>query len=277
MKQLVSNIRSFVSDRVMIIRVNVVNSFREETAFWTNNWGNVISTTLYTATNIAFINILYANVKTIAGYSYQEMLLFFLVGQITFYTTWAVSALNARDLIRDVNRGNLDLLLVKPVPSLFMVSLKRISIVSTVRDSLPTLLAILYILDWSAISPLVSSRSVVASVLIWVCGLFCVHVYQLLLVLPAFKFGEAGELFSLVWTIDDFGRIPFEGFGRTIRFFIGIILPVVIATGFTVSVFLGKSNPVVLFSVAIGITMLAMTVRHRSWKWALKQYTSASS
>src|SRR3990167_9318864 len=113
-----SEFNQAISDRAAILKVGIVYTFQQETAYWTNNWANLLSPFFYTLSMVLFIDVIYANVDLVAGYTRNQMLLFLFNGQIAFYTGWLFHK-NLQELIVSVNKGSLDLLLVKPMPSLF--------------------------------------------------------------------------------------------------------------------------------------------------------------
>ncbi len=106
-----------VTLRFTLFWASVVFTFQKETVYFINNWASLLSTTFYTLSMLLFIHILYGNVKMIAGYTKNDMLLFFLIGQIAYYITANISFEVMDDLIISVNRGDLDLILTKPIPS----------------------------------------------------------------------------------------------------------------------------------------------------------------
>lgn len=273
-----SEFKEFIKERVILLKANTVFTFQKETAYWADNWGSVLSTTLYTLSMLVFINVLYSNVQTIVGYTKNDMLLFFLMGQIAFYTTWAISAQNMQEFIQDVNRGDLDLILTKPFPALFYITFKRVRLFSNLfRDGIPPTLAIIIAIDWSQFH-FGFLNIIVATVLI-VLGQICMHVLQFVSVIPVIWLGESKSILKLFFDIDTYaGRlIPLEGFGSYFRIIFGVFIPVMIASSFPTSVLLNKSNPLYLLGWGVLVTLTALYVRTVAWRLAIRNYTSASS
>lgn len=273
-----SEFKESFTDRFELLKANTIFTFQKETAYWADNWASVLSTTFYTVAMLIFINVLYANVTTIVGYNKNDMLLFFLIGQMTFYTTWAISAQNMQEFILDVNRGDLDMILTKPLPALFYITFKRIRLFSNIfRDGIPPTLAIIFAIDWSSLH--FSMFNVIVAVVIFFLGQICLHVLQFMSVVPVIWFGESISIFKLAFDIENYaGRfIPLEGFNNYFRLIFGALIPVMISTSFTTSVLLNKSEPVFLLVWAIVVTVLALIVRGWMWNLAIRNYTSASS
>jgi len=242
------------SKRLSILVATTKFTYQIETAFRTNNWANVLSTCFYTLSQILFINVLYVNVKLIAGYSKDEMLLFMFIGQVGYYISWLFHA-NLLELIQDVNKGTLDTLLIKPVPSLFYITFKKIRLFSVVRDCLPPL------------------------IVLGLLGITCAHIVHLLSALPVFWLGESESILNLSQEFEyNIGKvIPFEGFGNNFKLVFTTIVPVMISAGVATSVILMKLPIFPTLIWVVIITILALIVRQWIWKFALRTYTSASS
>jgi ABC-2 type transport system permease protein len=269
--------KNFILDRWNLLKAAFVFTFQKETAYWANNWGSVLSTTFYTLAMLVFINVLYAKVKLVAGYDKNDMLLFFLVGQAAFYTNYGLSVLNLQDFIQEVNRGDLDLILTKPLPALFYITFKRIRVFSVLRDGIPPTLAIIFSINWSVFHP--SFLTLFEGFVVFICGLIALHSLEFLAMLPVFWLGESKSILKGVLDLygNTGGMLPLEGFGQQMRLTLTSILPVLIPTGFTTSVLLGKSEvlPLLLWSLLIaGIGILTINLM---WNVAIRNYTSASS
>ncbi len=264
------------SKRLSILVATTKFTYQIETAFRTNNWANVLSTCFYTLSQILFINVLYVNVKLIAGYSKDEMLLFMFIGQVGYYISWLFHA-NLLELIQDVNKGTLDTLLIKPVPSLFYITFKKIRLFSVVRDCLPPLIVLGLFINWSKLS--LSPTSFLAGFIITLLGITCAHIVHLLSALPVFWLGESESILNLSQEFEyNIGKvIPFEGFGNNFKLVFTTIVPVMISAGVATSVILMKLPIFPTLIWVVIITILALIVRQWIWKFALRTYTSASS
>jgi ABC-type uncharacterized transport system permease subunit len=273
-----SEYKEFIRERLGLLKANTLFSFQKDTAYWADNWGSVLSTTFYTLSMLVFINVLYSNVQIIVGYTKNDMLLFFLMGQIAFYTTWAISAQNMQEFVQDVNRGDLDLILTKPFPALFYITFKRVRLFSNLfRDGIPPSLAIVIAIDWSQFH--FSLVTVGVAAVLVLCGQICMHVLQFISVIPVIWLGESRSIFKLFFDIDTYAGklIPLEGFNGYFRMVFGVLIPVMISASFPTSVLLNKSDPILLLVWAIIVTSAALYIRNWVWQIAIRNYTSASS
>jgi ABC-2 type transport system permease protein len=272
-----SEFKSDILQRLDIFRASSLFAFRKEIAYSGNNWARIISTTAYTLSMLLFVNIIFANTKEIAGYTHNEMLLYFFMGQLTYYTNWSFSMINLYELISDVNRGNLDMVLMKPVPALFYLTTRNLGGFNMVADGLPPTLAIIFAINWPDLG--LNPTNVIYGIFIFIFGSIALHVFQFLSALPVFWLGESENIVDLAGFIGagSGSMIPFEGFARPFQIVFGTVVPVLIATAFSSSAILGKTNAQFLFFWAFIIALLAVIIRNFAWKLAIKNYTSAQS
>lgn len=83
-----SEFRNSLKINFKLFFANTIYTFQQETAYWTNNWANIISAGFFMISAIMFVDIIYTNVDTVASYTKDEMLFFTLVGEITFFISW---------------------------------------------------------------------------------------------------------------------------------------------------------------------------------------------
>ena len=263
-------------DRLNILLANIQYTFRQETAHWANNWGNIFSTIFYTVSQILFIEVLFSNVKDIAGYSRDQLLLFMFIGQVGFYVSWVIHG-NLDELIVAVNKGSLDALLIRPVPALFYITFKKVKIFSMLRDCIPSMVILGLVINWSSLN--LNLANFAAGLAIALMGIVCTHVMHLLATLPVFWLGESSSILELSENIEyNIGKvIPLEGFGKNFKIIFSTIIPVLISAGISTSVALGKSNALTFLGAVFLVTVLALFVRQYAWNKAIMVYTSASS
>ena len=272
-----SEFKESIRERWELLKANTVFTAQRELAYAGNNWTNFLATFMYTLAALLFIKVIYSNVQSVAGYSYNQMLFYFFVYQMTYYTNFLLSYNSLDDLIPDINNGNMDMILVKPVPSLYFIMTRSISVVSVVTKAIPPMLAIILSVQWSSLR--FSAEEIIIGIIVWIMGLIAIHVIQLLGTIPAFWFGESDNILDLAnGTLQASNTlIPLQGYSPNLQKLLGTVMPMLIATAFTVSILLGKSNPIFLLVWAVIVGVISLIVRDIAWKAALKHYTSASS
>lgn len=271
MKQQVFN---YFKIRARVLGINIANTFNLETAYPAENWANIFSTLLYTASYILFLNIIFGNVKSLAGYSLNDMLFFSLIGQASFHMLYTWSFDNMENLIESVHQGEMDLLLTKPLPTLFYVSTRQFSLVRLVRDAFLPMAMISLLINWPALD--LSFGRILAGLVIFICGQWAMHVLQFLLVLPAFWNGQSQALLRICYVFTN-PDIPLQGLTKFWRVLLTTVLPISLPVAASVSVMLGRSNASFMVSWSLILTATATLVRFLAWRKALGAYNSASS
>lgn len=261
--------------RLQIIKTNIINTFQHETAYFAENWSNLLSTLFYTLTLIFFINVLYSNINTLAGYTKNEMMFVVFIGQLSFFGGWGIFSGNFDVLNEDIRMGTLDFVLIKPVPSLFFVSFRWIPTVTMLRDCVPPLLMIMYSIDWGALAP--NGTNLLWGAFIFICGQIIWYCVQFLLLVPAFWLGNASAIYSISYTLSETHNLPLEGYSRNIRMFFTMILPIIVAAALSASVMLGKSSGPFMATQSLVVAIIFIIIVNVLWKVALRNYTSASS
>jgi len=268
-----------IRERFVILKANFLYSLYQDLAYRFNNWGNIISATTYSLITLVFVNIIYSNTKSIAGYSKDEILFMMLISQISFLLTWIFSMNNIQDLIGSVNSGELDLVLTKPVPSLFYVTFKNINAYNAIRDYLLGGFAMALAIQWTNIH--ITPLSFILGIIILICGFISSHVVHFIAALPVFWLGESSSILDLFFYIDyDFVHgLPYEGFkfNRFLQVFLSTVIPFLLASGLSTSVMLGKSNTSTSVILSMLVCIVALKIKSLLWNIAIKNYTSASS
>ena len=257
-----------------LLYINIVNTWQTDTAYFAHGWGNVLSTVAFTITYLVFISVLFANVRTLAGFTRDQMLFLLLVVQVNFYLMWAWAYNNAQRLVDDVNRGNFDLLLTKPLPALFYSSIRNISLLQFVRDGLPAILFVVFSIHWGllAFQPL----AMLAGVALIVAGQIATQSFLLLLALPVFWFGQSNDLLNLGYPLMD-ADMPYAGVQPNLRVVLTLFIPSLTMASLPAAVMLGKFDILTGLGFGLGAAALLSILKVLIWKSALRHYTSASS
>ncbi|MBI2103487.1 ABC-2 family transporter protein [Candidatus Woesebacteria bacterium] len=272
-----SESKEALSIRWRIIKANTKYSISESLAYTGNNWGSLASTIIFMITFLIFISAIYGNVKSIAGYSYSEMLIFVLVAQINFYLTWGFSIPNVVKLGEGVKTGELDLYLTKPIPHLWFVTFRKIDLVLLFSNATPSLIPLVYLLIKN-FDLHITLYNILSGIAIIILGQIFLHCFQFILLLGAFWAGEARGFELLMYQLGNYNEpIPFEGYPVNLRYLGFILLPVILHTALSTSFLLGKTTSIELFLLGVGATILALIAKNFVWRLALRQYSSASS
>lgn len=263
--------------RWKILKVNTAFSFKESVAYSMNNWGGLASTVVYMITYLVFLSAIFGRVKTIAGYTYSEILLFTLVSQFNFYLSWIWSITNISRLGESVKSGGLDLILTKPIPALWYVTFSKVNLFMLLFEMWPAMLPLFYLIVKNH-DFVVQTSGLFWGIIIFICGHIAIHCMQFIFGLAAFWVGEYRSMNSLSYQIAFFGdSVPIEGYPKWFLTMGVSIFPFLLHTALTTSFILGKTVDLrwVIWSVLVMVIFLV--IKKKMWEKALKAYSSASS
>jgi len=266
---------NFLKERIKLLKLNTVNSYRIQTAYFSENWFGLGSTFFYSISMYLFIKIIYSNVSQFAGYSENEMLFLLLITQFNYYVDWVWSTNNISKLMDSVYAGELDLILSKPIPSLFFLTFRDISLINRLKDGVPNIILISLLIDWNQFS--FDLTKVLAGVTIFICGQISWHCFSFLFALPVFKLGKNKQIYETSIALGNTNSIPYEGFNDLFKFIFTIVIPSLITPQIFVSVVLGKTDFTNITLTCVGVAIMFLLFKEIGWRWALKNYTSATS
>lgn len=206
-----------------------------------------------------------------AGWSWQEAML--VVGMFTLLQGIANTFLspNLNRIVRQVQDGTLDFVLLKPISSQFWLSARMIS-----PWGLPDIMLgflILFYMGWQLnVSPLRYGVSLVP------LGFGIAILYSLWFILGATSIWFV-KIYNVTEVLRGFleaGRYPIVAYPAIYRFFFTFVVPVIFLTTIPAESLLGRSPLGWVFGAGcLAIALLILS--NRVWRFALRFYTSASS
>lgn len=221
---------------------------------------------------IIVIETIYTHTDSFAGWPRGELYMMYGL----FLITWKLHNMLFRnnlitipDIVTD---GNLDIILTKPVSSLFYVSLRQFNIKAAINTLYP-IGVITYGINLSGLT--LTVPNVLITVWLVICGVIIIYGSLLMLETLAFWFmrmSNAYELFSHVFRVS---RFPIEIYGK-FKYVLYTVIPLALLGWFPARAFMGELEMRwVAYSTAMALLFLFLGIRF--WFFGLKRYSSASS
>lgn len=228
---------------------------------------------VYYAVNLTFFTVLYAQTPLLAGWNLDQIYLFvcaFLLADALFM---AVFSNNLWWIPQLVNRGDLDYYLVRPVSTLFFVSLRDFAVSSFLNVVMAAGLVVWAL--WRYPEPL-GVGQVAAYLLLIVVGTLLTYLMRLMFLLPVFWTHSGHGLLQISWSLAQLGERPVKIYSPWLRWLQLTLIPV----GFVASVpsealFEGLSPRLALHTLLVTVGLFALVVA--LWRRGLESYASASS
>lgn len=215
--------------------------------------------------------LFYRRDYTFQGWNWEEALV--VLGIFTllqgFSSTFLVPNLNR--IVKHVQNGTLDFILLKPISSQFWLSTRTIS-----PWGLPDLIFAVILISYAGRRLDLSFHNYFLSVLPLFCGLVSLYSLWFMLGATSIWFVKIYNVTEVLRGLLEAGRFPIVAYPVAYRFFFTFVVPVAFLTTIPAEAMLGRSQGVWL----IGSSILAIGLVCASalfWRFALRFYTSASS
>lgn len=218
-----------------------------------------------------FIVVLLNNTKSLAGYTLDQTILFFLSFNIIDNT--------AQLLFREVYRfrpaiisGNFDFYLLKPINPLFRSLMAGPDLLDFVM-MIPLLSATTYFI--SRVN-FMDSISLLIYLLLLITGFVIALSFHILVLCLAIMTTEIDQALWIYRDVTGLGRMPIDIYKEPIRGFLTFVIPVGIMMSFPVKSLLGLlSIGYILYALIFSVLLFLLSLK--VWKYSLTKYSSASS
>jgi ABC-2 type transport system permease protein len=215
--------------------------------------------------------VVYRFAGEIAGWTAAEALL--LLGVFwCFDGVWTMLFTSSLTRLATlIQQGDLDLVLVRPASSQFLVSCRLVNVFELFKVA-AGVVVVLYASAPAGVAW--SLGGTAAAVILGACGLALLYALRFCLVTCTFWAMKVSELYTLLSTIHSAARFPVQYFGRPARDVLTYVIPVAFATTFPAQALLGEADPR-LVPAGIILAAAALLASNRFWRVALRHYASA--
>jgi ABC-2 type transport system permease protein len=232
-----------------------------------------ISNCVWAVVGLALASFVFGNVRTVAGWDLDRMIVltgtFQLVVSITNFFFYA----NMVKLSELVNQGDLDFILMKPLSSQFLVSMRYVTF-----SELPAVpVAVAYVLEGARRLGLTPGWSEIGSYLgLILAGVLSAYALWFMSVTLALWTGRINNIAFLVMPIMDLGRVPTDVFRGLFRPLFTFVIPIAFVATVPTRALLGVLDVSLALYAAV-LTPLLLLASNRFWHFSLRHYASASS
>lgn len=248
-------------------------SFSRALEFRLDFWFRIFMDVIYYVINIAFFKIIYNHTGILGGWNEQQVMVFvgtYLVVDALFMTIFSN---NIWWLPTLVNKGELDYYIVRPVSSLFFVSVREFAI-----NSFVNLVMAVAILAW-AVSQVPQSFAIgqyLFFALLLLNGVFLYFMVNLCFILPVFWLHSARGLGMTFYAAGRFMERPHRIFSGFTRVALMTVLPMSMMASIPASLFLDGFD-LALYAQLLAVTAAFFGIIVMVWNRGLRAYSSASS
>lgn len=223
------------------------------------------------AGSLFVLSLFYKPGRSLGGWSWEAALVVLGIYTLLDGVTSTLLQPNLSTIVKHVQNGTLDFVLLKPVDSQFWLSFRIFS-----PWGLPGFATglglIFYGVNQAAASPQVG----VAAVLLLGASITTLYSLWFMLAATSIWFVKVWNATDVLRSTLEAGRYPVSAYPTGLRFFFTFLLPVAFLTTVPAEAFLGHSSNEWLMA-SMSVTALALTASRLFWRYALRFYTSASS
>jgi len=258
---------------IKIYKVFIENGISYVTQYRHDNWLNLLIHLLYLGMLFLVIEIIFGQTQTIVGWEKHEVYLLALLWSIVdelFVVFFGANVSRIPDVITD---GKLDLIISKPVSSLFMVS-TNFFLFRGVYRLLVTLIVLVW-LFWQFDFGF-SFYHIPLAILLLFMGLIVLYSIHLIAATLSFWFFRISNIYNAIETFSTMGRYPLNVFPKVVKIISLSAIPIGFTAYVPLSILSGRW-PLYGFLYAISFTVLIFCLAVKFWKFAVKRYSSASS
>jgi ABC-2 type transport system permease protein len=250
------------------------NSVIREMQFTVNFVLWIVVELLWFALQISFITVIYSHTDHIGDWTKWQVIL--LIGTSNFiqqlFTTFFLS--NLVQLSELIRTGRLDFVLLLPINTRFVISLRQIDLGGFVNAAF----AVAVIVYAGHHLHLAVTAAQILGYLLLVCASLLVH-YSLLTVLASSSFWTVRAQ-GIVWgyyNLFNIARLPDAAFRGAFKAFFTYALPMLLVANVPARLLAQKLRSPAEMALLVGLAAILFVISEGVWRSSVRHYTSASS
>ncbi len=249
------------------------NSVTREMSFKTNFLLWIVVELLWFALQLGFIGVLYLHTDHIGTWTKWQVVMLIGASHLIQQIFQAFFLINCTNLSELVRTGKLDFLLLLPVNTRFVVSLRQVDLGGFV-NALSALAVMIYAGYKLELAP--SVLQVIGFLVLCLAGVL-IH-YSLMFLLAAISFWTVRAQ-GIVWgyyNLFQIARMPDEAFRGLFKAFFTFAIPMLLVSNVPVRVLVNKFSPKYL-ALLLAMSVICFLISELGWRASVRRYTSASS
>jgi len=251
------------------LRIAIANELQYRASFLIK----VLQSASALAIGLVGLELVFSQTTNLAGWSASELLAVMGVHMLMGGVVHAYIQPNMLRLLEEIQEGNLDFALTKPVDAQAMISLREFNLWSLVDVVLGLIVLGVAVSRNQSQIGLGQGLAFVAAVLMGAVILYC---FWLILSASAFWVIRVGEIVELFEGVYAAGRWPIGMYPRWLRSSLTFIIPVTFAVTVPAEALTNRLTPWTLLGT-LGLTILLLALSRLVWLLGLRRYSGASA
>jgi ABC-2 type transport system permease protein len=250
------------------------NSVAREMSFKSNFILWIVVEVLWFALQLSFIGVIYLHTNHIASWTKWEVIM--LIGashfiQQIFQAFFLVNCANLSELVRT---GKLDFLLLLPLNTRFVISLRQVDLGGFVNagSAVAVMTFAAHKMDYMP-----TLAQMFGFLALCVCGIIIHYSLMFLLASVAFWTVRAQGIVWGYYNMFQIARMPDEAFRGIFKGVFTFIIPMLLVSNVPVRVLANKLASPSQMLLLVGMSVVCFVISEWGWRVSIKRYTSASS
>ncbi len=243
----------------------------EELQYRANFVASLLGTLFWLATALLTVAVFFSQTPRLGGWSFWEVVVLLGVFNALAGLVEAMLRPSIGQLVEDVRKGTLDLVLARPVEPQIYVSFRRLDLWRITDIVVGLGLSIFALARLGRPPGLVGSLEFLVTLLS--AGLVVYSIWIALMSM-AFWFVSVENLSVLFDAVFEAARYPLSAYPGALRFLFVYLVPIAWTTTIPASALTGRLGPGGA-AAAGGVGLMAILLSRLLWRTALRRYTSA--
>lgn len=257
---------------IRVMRAFALASFQADLEYRANFVTRVMTDIFWYLAQIMTFEVLFVHTPRIGSWDHLQTRVFLGVLFVTDAIYMILFSDNLDRINDKVRRGELDLLLAKPVNARFFISCQRLA-----TASIGNLFIAVGWLVWAIASlPEFNWHRILWLLILLPTGVLILYCVRFMCATLAIILTRAEAVQYIWYNLYKFGMRPDSIYAPWMRLMLFTVFPVAVITSLPTRALLDPPD-LAMFAYALGLTVFFMWISNRFWHFALKRYTSASS
>ena len=229
---------------------------------------------IWFALQLTFIGVLFLHTDTIGSWTKWQVVMLVGASQFIQQIYQAFFLINCVNLSELVRTGKMDFLLLLPVNTRFVISLRQVDLGGFVNAGFGVAV-MLYAARQIPITP--SLATVLGFLALCVVGVLIHYCLMFMLASVSFWTVRAQGIVYGYYNLFNIARLPDEAFRGVFKAVFTFVLPVLLVSNVPVRLLTNTLHSQVWLLVLLGMAVVCALVSEWVWRISLRRYTSASS
>ncbi len=226
---------------------------------------NILSIFIWVSVGVFNIFIIFKNTNSFAGWDFSETALLYGTWSLTFsiYNTFGSGVLEIENYIIT---GNLDMLLLKPISTLYQVISSRINVMGIAFLIFGSIMVFIFSIKVSITWSFIKILYLIVTI---ITGGILIFSSYLIIGCIAFWTLKSNAAIRVGYDIHKFAQYPLDIYGKQIKVLLVFIIPYAFSNYYPIAFLLGKSN--IFYSIISPIVSIVLFIfALLIWKMGLK-------